>query len=141
MRIEFCESFNLPVQEVYEFLRSPADWPRLYGSYGDVIDYGNGWLGVPIKNFPFPLVARTTGDVPSQRVRWDLGGFWRGDGEVNFEVEDGVTRVTGYETVRVPYLLFLAPLAERLLLEKRFQGIWRKGWRRLHAMEPSSDAS
>lgn len=87
MRIEFCESFHLPVEEVYEYLRSAADWPRLYGSYGEVIDYGDGWLGVPIKSFSFPLVARAIKNVPCELVRWELGRFWCGEGEVRFEVQ------------------------------------------------------
>ena len=84
MTIEFAEEFVLPVCEVYSCFRSPTDWPRLYGSFGEVQDRGEGWFAVPLRRFPFPLVARITSDDPLRCVRWTFRGFWRGEGEVLF---------------------------------------------------------
>ena len=131
MRVSFNESFSLPVSEVYSYFRSPRDWTRLYGLMGEVKDLGDGWFSVPLKSFPFPLVARNTELEPQRLVRWTFRGFWRGEGEVAFsEVANGVA-VEGYEEISLRYLGVLSPLVEKLLLERTFEAIWRSGWRRL----------
>jgi uncharacterized membrane protein len=131
MILRFHEGFDLPVEEVYGYFRTPADWTRLYGIFGEVKDRGDGWFAVPLKSFPFPLVAKITEDEPMKRVRWIFRGFWRGTGEVRFaERPDGVT-VEGYEEIAVRPLGLLSSLVERLLLERRFRAIWAHGWRRL----------
>ncbi len=136
MRIDFDESFALPLDEVESYFRTPADWVRLYGLAGEVEDRGEGWIAVPLAGFPFPLVARTTLHEPGQRVRWVFRGFWKGRGEVRFAKTDtGGTRVRGFEEIAVRPLGPLSGVIERLFLERRFRGIWALGWRRLHASE------
>jgi hypothetical protein len=131
MRVSFDEKFSLPVSEVFSFFRSPRDWTRLYGLIGEVKDLGDGWFSVPLKSFPFPLVAKNTRLEPHRLVRWTFRGFWRGEGEVVFSETDGGVAVKGYEEISVRYLGFLSPVVEKLLLEKTFHAIWRSGWRRL----------
>lgn len=131
MLLEFNEKFDLPVEDVYPYFHTPKDWPRLYGSFGEVEDRGGGWYRVPLKRFPFPLVARMTRDEPLRSVRWEFRGFWRGDGEVSFSPTPGGVTVQGYERLAVRPLLWLSPLVERLFLEKTFRAVWESGWRRL----------
>lgn len=131
MLLEFNEEFDSRVEEVYPYFRSPEDWPRLYGSFGEVQARGEGWFAVPLKRFPFPLVARITRDEPLKCVRWEFKGFWRGEGEVSFiPTTRGVT-IRGYERISVRPLLWLSPLVERMLLERQFKAVWASGWRRL----------
>jgi len=131
MRIEFDETIDLPVEEVYPYFRSPVDWPRLYGAFGEVEDRGDGWYAVPLARIPFPLVAKVTTDEPLERVRWTFKGFWKGEGEVNFVRTERGVALRGFETISPRPLLFLAPLVERLFLDRRFRAVWESGWRRL----------
>jgi deazaflavin-dependent oxidoreductase (nitroreductase family) len=134
MHHEFREDIPLPPAEVYAYFRTPRDWTRLYGSFGDVENRGNGWYAVPVKRSPIPLVARITEDVPGQRVAWVFRGTWKGQGEVNFEPGETGTLVTGFEAITIPCLLGLGPIIERRLLEAPFQAIWDSGWRRLRRL-------
>ena len=131
MLITFAEEFSLPVADVYAYFRTPRDWPRLYGSFGEVKDCGGGWFAVPIRGFPFPLVAKVTSDVPLESVRWSFKGFWAGEGHVSFLPIPGGVSIQGYERISPRPLLWLAPLVERLFLEERFRKVWETGWRRL----------
>lgn len=131
MIVRFRHEFDLPVTEVYSYFRSPADWPRLFGFAGDVEDRGGGWFAVPLKRFPFPLVARNTEQKPAELVRWIFRGFWRGQGEVRFEKRAHGVVVEGHEEIAVRWLFFLSPLIERLFLERAFNAIWEIGWHRL----------
>ena len=134
MRVEFDERFELPLADVYGYFETPRDWTRLYGLMGEVADLGDGWYSVPLKRFPFPLVARNTLVEPKRLVRWTFRGFWKGDAEIRFsETEDGA-RVQGFEEISVRYLGILSPLLEKLFLERTFRGIWRAGWRRLNKL-------
>ncbi|MDH3253991.1 MAG: hypothetical protein OEM62_03290 [Acidobacteriota bacterium] len=135
MRVSFSESFRLPISDVFSYFPTPADWTRLYGLMGEVKELGDGWYSVPLKSFPFPLVARITAVEPNQRVRWVFRGFWRGEGEVRFEDVDGVVAVSGYEDISVRWLGPLSVLAEKLFLERTFRSIWALGWRRLRRVE------
>jgi hypothetical protein len=137
MRIDFSERFELPAEEVFSYFVSPADWGRLYGFVG-VRDLGSGWFAIGIKGFPFPLVAKTTALEPNKLVRWTFRGFWRGEGEVRFTSSPNSVLVEGYEEIGVRYLFLLSRIVERLLLESRFQAIWKLGWRRLRKREHSS---
>lgn len=131
MMLEFDEFFTLPIDEVYSYFRTPADWTRLYGLAGEPRDLGGGWYAIALKHFPFPLVAKNTEQHPNELVRWVFRGFWRGRGEVRFsETADGV-RVQGFEEIAVRPLYLLSPLFEWLFLEKRFRAIWALGWHRL----------
>lgn len=134
MRITFGERFALPVDEVFPYFASPADWSRLYGFSGGR-DLGSGWYAVGIKGFPFPLVAKSTLVEPNRLVRWTFRGFWRGGGEIRFTSSPGSVLVEGHEEIAVRWLFFLSPLVERLFLESRFNAIWQLGWRRLRKRE------
>lgn len=131
MLIRFREEFDLPVEAVYPFFRTPRDWTRLYGAFGDVVERSGGWFAVPLRRFPFPLVARITCDDPGRRVSWEFAGFWRGDGEVRFGTRPGGVVVEGHERIAIRPLFFLSPVIERLFLERRFRAVWESGWRRL----------
>jgi len=135
MIIKFRHEFSLPVEAVYSYFQTPADWVRLYGLAGAVKDLGEGWYAVPLKKFPFPLVAKNTEQTPNELVRWIFRGFWRGRGEVRFtERPEGVI-VEGFEEIAVRWLFFMSPLIEQLFLERDFRSIWEIGWRRLRKRE------
>jgi len=135
MIIKFKHKFSLPVEEVYSYFRTPADWVRLYGLAGEVKDIGGGWYAVSLKKFPFPLVAKNTVQTPDELVRWIFQGFWRGRGEVRFtKCPEGVI-VEGYEEIAVRWLFFVSPLIEYLFLERSFLSIWEIGWHRLRKRE------
>lgn len=136
--IRFAEPIRLPAAEIYSYFQSPADWVRLYGFAGPVVDRGNGWYAVPLKRFPFPLVARINAAEPCRLVRWEFKGFWAGGGEVRLLEQPGAVLVEGYEDIRPRRLPLIAPLLERLFLERAFRGIWASGWRRLRRREPDA---
>lgn len=135
MRIEFREIIRLPPADIYAYFQTPADWVRLYGFAGRVVDRGDGWYAVPLRGFPFPLLATITTAEPFRLVRWAFGGFWKGEGEVRLtDQRDGVL-VEGYETVAARWLPGVSPLLERLFMEREFRRIWALGWRRLRSQE------
>ena len=131
MIVRFSEEFSLPVDEVFAYFQTPADWTRLYGLAGDVKDLGDGWYAVPLRRFPFPLVAKNVEQEPLKMVRWVFRGFWRGEGKVWFTATPGGVLVEGYERIAVRWLFFLSPVIERLFLERSFRKIWDIGWHRL----------
>jgi hypothetical protein len=129
--IEFSEFIPLPAPQVYAYFQTPADWVRLYGFGGRVADRGDGWYAVPLKRFPFPLVAKITDTAPPRFVRWQFRGFWRGHGEVRLTDEPGGVRVDGYEDISVRWLPGFSWLLERPFMDREFRRIWALGWRRL----------
>jgi uncharacterized membrane protein len=131
MQLDFQESIDVPASVAYPFFRTPADWTRLYGSFGAVRQGRDGWWRVPLRRFPFPLVARITRDEPERLVHWELKGFFQGEGEVRFEPRPGGVVISGFERVSTPWLGPLSRVVERRILERRFRGIWSAGWRRL----------
>ena len=131
MLIRFREEIPLPVSDVYAYFKTPADWVRLYGFGGEVEDRGEGWYAVPLRRFPFPLVARITTSEPDHLVQWTFRGFWRGEGEVRFEAKTSGTIVEGYERISLRCSPLLSAPIEGLFLERRFRAIWELGWRRL----------
>ena len=131
MRVEFNEEFGVPVEDAYDYFRTPMHWPQLFGAFGQVKDRGDGWYAVPFRGFPFPLVTRITRDEPQQCVEWVFEGFWSGDARVEFERTSAGVVIRGYEQVSPRGLSWLAPVAERLFLEVRFRNVWESGWRRL----------
>lgn len=135
MIIRFKHEFSLPVEEVYSYFQTPADWVRLYGLAGEVKDLGEGWYAVPLRKFPFPLVAKNTVQRPNELVRWIFRGFWRGRGEVRFAKRPEGVIVEGYEEIAVRWLFFISPLIEYLFLERGFRSIWEIGWHRLRKRE------
>lgn len=138
MIIRFRETFALPAADVYAYFRSPADWVRLYGFAGAVRERGDGWYAVPLKDFPFPLVARITAAEPSRRVSWQFRGFWKGDGEIRIEEFLGGVVVEGHERLAVRWLWQLSPFVERHFLERAFRSVWQIGWERLRKHEPAA---
>lgn len=137
MIIRFREVFALPAAEVYAYFRTPADWVRLYGFAGRVEDRGGGWYAVPLKGFPFPLVARMTVEDAPRRAAWQFRGFWRGDGEVRIEEVPGGVIVEGHEEISIRWLGPLSPLVERRFMQRQFTRIWQLGWARLRKHEPA----
>lgn len=135
MLIRFRETFSLPVEEVFAYFETPRGWVRLYGLAGEVDDRGDGWVAVPLKAFPFPLVAKSVRIEPNEFVRWVFKGFWRGEGEVHFSVDGERTTLDGYEEISIRWLGPLSSVVEKLFLEKRFEAIWALGWRRLRKRE------
>lgn len=133
MLLEFDETVPVDPMTVYSYFRTPGDWTRLYGAFGDVEDRGDGWYAVPLYRFPFPLVARITRDEPQEHVAWEMKGFFRGTGEVRLQSEGSGTRIEGYEGLSIPSVPGLSPMLERRVLEPRFQKVWASGWRRLRA--------
>ena len=135
MMISFKHEIDLPIEEVCSYFRTPADWTRLYGLAGHVKDCGDGWFAVPLKRFPFPLVAKNTEQETHKLVRWVFRGFWRGRGEVRFAESTHGVVVEGYEEIAVRWLFFLSPIVERLFLQRKFNAIWEIGWHRLRKRE------
>ncbi len=133
--IQFKHEFFLPVEEVYSYFQTPADWVRLYGLAGKVKDLGDGWYAIPLNKFPFPLVAKNTVQRTNELARWVFRGFWRGGGEIRFTERPESVIVEGYEEIAVRWLFFLSPLIERLFLESSFKSIWEIGWHRLRKRE------
>jgi len=131
MLIEFDREFAIPVEEAYSYFRTPPDWPRLFGSFGEVENRGQGWYAVPLRNFPFPLVARMTRDEPLNCVAWEFGGFWRGEGQVSFVAKGRGVAIRGFERISARPLGWLAPAVEPFLMQKRFEKVWESGWRKL----------
>lgn len=68
MRIEVDERFALPVEEVFGYFGTPADWGRLYGFVGGR-DLGDGRFAAGLAGFPFPLVAKNTAPERCQPSR------------------------------------------------------------------------
>jgi len=135
MIVRFSNTFDLPIDHVFSYFRSPADWVRLYGIAGDVIPYPDGWIGVPLHRFPFPLIAKNTDLIANEVVRWTFRGFWKGQGEVRFTQTDQGVLVQGYEQISARWLFFLSPIVEALFLRRQFEAIWELGWRRLRKQE------
>ena len=120
MRLNFRHEYNLPLAELYSHVRTPADWTRIFGFPGNASDLGDGWFSVPLKNFPFPLVAKNVEQEELKYAKWVFKGFWRGEGEMRFtETNQGIL-VEGYEEVSVRWLFFFSPIIEKLFLEKGF---------------------
>lgn len=131
MIVRFNEKFQLPIDEVYGYFRTPADWTRIFGFPGSARELDDGWYSVPLKIFPFPLVAKNTEEAPPTTVRWVFRGFWKGDGEIRLTQTDTGVLVEGFERIAIRRLGLLSPMVERLFLEKGFRRIWEIGWNRL----------
>jgi hypothetical protein len=134
MRIDFDETVPVPPVVVFDYLRSPTEWPRLYGAFGQVRDLGGGWYAVPLAGAPADLEARMTALEPTRRAAWELRGTFSGKGEVNLAPQDGGTRITGFEEIAVAGLDDPGTLAEAT---RRFEAIWQMGWDRLRSIDDS----
>ena len=131
MYIEFKEAFDLPVNVVYPYFKTPIDWMNLYGKVKGSKNLKNGWQKIPLKNFPAPLIEKIIKDVPEKEVRYKFGGFWRGIAEIRFYEREGQTIVEGYEYITAHGFWLLAPFVEKHFMEKEFKRIWELGWERL----------
>lgn len=140
MRIDFEQTFALPVEEVFSYFATPADWARLYGLADRVRDLGDGWFAVPLKSFPFPLVAKNTVVDAPHLVRWEFRGFWRGHGEVRFSGSPETASLAGFEEISLRWLGPFSSIVEKLGFERRFHAIWALGWRRLRKAEQAGQA-
>lgn len=136
MRIVFDEQVPVPPEVVFEYMRSPTEWPRLYGAFGEVTDLGGGWYRIPLAGGPPHLEARPTALVENQHAAWDLRGTFAGKGKVNLEPVEGGTRVTGFEEVEVAGVSDPEHLA---VIASGFEAIWQTGWERLRGMTPSGE--
>jgi hypothetical protein len=139
MHFEFDETIQLPPDAVYDYFKTPRDWVRLYGAFGEVTDRGDGWFAVPMRRSPFPLIARMTVTEPDTRAAWDLRGFWKGHGDIHLEAVGDGTRIAGHETVNIPRMLGLGPLLEKRI-EPQFVAVWESGWKRLRKTARTNEA-
>lgn len=135
MRIDFDETVPVPAEVVFDYLRAPTEWPRLYGAFGEVRDLGGGWYAVPLAGAQTDLEARLTALELDRRAAWELRGTFAGRGEVNLEQCEGGTRITGFEEIDLPGLDDPEMLAK---LTRRFEAIWQMGWDRLREFEPQT---
>ncbi len=132
MRIDFDEQVPVPPAVVFDYLRSPTEWPRLYGSFGAVSDLGGGWYEVPLAGGPPHLEARLTSLELDRHAAWELRGTFAGTGEVHLEPGDGGTRITGFEEIEVAGITDPDHLAA---VASGFERIWQMGWDRLRSAE------
>ncbi|WP_155772320.1 hypothetical protein [Mycobacterium asiaticum] len=133
--LQFREEFDLPAHRIFPYFATPADWATLYGAAGDTKTKGDGWYAVPLKRFPFPLVARNVAAQPDRLVRWVFGGFWRGVGEVQLIESGRGTVVEGFEYITAHGFWSLATAFEECFMTAEFERIWALGWNRIRRNE------
>ncbi len=143
MYLSFREEFNLPIDVIFPYFESPSEWGKLYGIVEPPRVLENDWHAIPLKKFPFPLVAKNVEyndeGKDEKSVRWIFGGFWRGVGEVKLSTENGKTVVEGFEYIIPHGFWFLSSLVENMLLKKEFERIWSIGWKRIRKNENSHE--
>ena len=135
MYLHFKEEFKLPVRDVYPYFETPSDWATLYGIVKPSKILKNGWYSIPLKRFPFPLVAKNVLSQKEKKVRWIFGGFWKGVGEINFSTRDDKTLVEGFEYITAHGLWIFSSFFETHFMEKEFKRIWDLGWKRIRKHE------
>ena len=133
--LQFREEFDLPAHRIFRYFATPAEWATLYGAAGDTKVKGDGWYVVPLKRFPFPLVARNVEAQPDRLVRWVFGGFWRGVGEVQLIESGDITLVEGFEYITAHGFWVLATSFEERFMTAEFERIWELGWDRIRRNE------
>lgn len=136
MRIDFDEEVTAPPEVAFDFLRSPTEWPRLYGLAGVVRDLGRGWYAIPLAGDQPDLEARLTRLEIDRLVAWELRGTFAGTGEVNLTPSGQGTRITGFEEIDVAGLNDPEVLA---VVIQGFESIWQMGWDRLRSTEHAGD--
>ncbi len=141
MRIEFEQSVKMSPAEAYACFRSPESWACVSGVFGKVAPLADGWFSLSLAGFPVPLRAKITREDPYRRVAWKIAGFFEGEGEVSFEPTDDGVIVFGYERLEAKWLPLLAPMLERLYLERRFRKLWAHGLRRLRRLGESGEGA
>ena len=131
MRIDFDEEVPVPPDVVFDYLRAPTEWPRLYGAFGEVRDLGKGWYAVPMAGARADLEARVTHLELNQRAAWELRGAFPGKGEVNLARCENGTRITGFEEINVEDAHDLEAIAE---MSRALASIWQMGWDSLRTL-------
>ena len=131
MRIDFDEEVPVPPEVVFDYLRAPTEWPRLYGAFGEVQDLGKGWYAVPMGGNGAALEARLTHLELNRRAAWELRGEFPGRGEVNLSTCENGTRVVGFEQIDIDQDHDPETLAK---LDGALAAIWQMGWDSLRAM-------
>ena len=139
MRVDFNETFPVPIEQAFSYFPTPHDWICLFGFAGNVADRGNGWYAIPMKRSPFPLISRVDIVVPNQRVHWIFGGIWHGEGDVNFSPAPNGTTIHGFEEIHIPHLLGTGPWLERRYLQRPFERLWESGWKKLRRASPARE--
>lgn len=137
MYIAFHREFELPAEKVFSFFKTPTDWMSLFGKVSGARKLKNGWEKIPLKRFPFPLVAKMIEVEENKRVRYVFGGFWRGIAEIHFVYQNGKTSVSGFEYITPHGLWIFASCAEKMFMKKEFERIWNLGWKRLDKLASS----
>ena len=133
MYLQFRETFERPIDEIFPYFETPEAWSKLYGLVEPAKKLKGGWTAVPLARFPFPLVARNVECIPGKLVRWEFGGFWRGVGEVRFEREGALSVIEGYEYIIPHGFWLLATLVEERFMRSEFERIWNLGWKRIRS--------
>lgn len=77
MYLSFREEFDLPISIIFPYFKSPSEWAKLYGMVKPTKVLEDDWHAIPLKMFPFPLVAKNVEYHHEKNVRWIFGGFWR----------------------------------------------------------------
>ena len=131
MYLAFKEEFDLPVSRVFPYFKSPSEWAKLYGVVTPTKTLENDWHSVPLKRFPFPLIAKNVEFHHEKKVRWIFRGFWRGVCEVNFFSEKNKTTVEGFEYITAHGFWLVSSLFDKFLMRKEFERIWSLGWERI----------
>ncbi|MCC6796095.1 MAG: hypothetical protein IT366_13330 [Candidatus Hydrogenedentes bacterium] len=139
MRVDFNETFPVPLEQAFSYFPTPHDWVRIFAFDDRIIDRGNGWYTVGLKKFPISLVLRVDIVVPNERVHWIFGGIWRGEGDVNFSPAPNGTTIYGFEEVHIPHMLGIGPRLECRYLQRPFERLWESGWKKLRRANPARE--
>ncbi len=131
MYLSFTEEFDLPIGTIFPYFKSPSDWAKLYGVVKPTKVLEDDWYAIPLKMFPFPLLAKNVEYHDEKKVRWIFGGFWRGVGEVNFSTKNNKTIVEGFEYITPHGIWLFSSFLEKRFMEKEFNKIWNLGWKRI----------
>ncbi len=135
MYLHFREEFDLPINKIFPYFKSPSEWAKLYGAMKPTRTLNDSWHAVPLKMFPFPLIAKNVEYHHEKNVRWIFGGFWRGVGEVNFYTKNNKTIVEGFEYITAHGFWIFSSLFEKMFMQKEFEKIWNLGWKRIRKNE------
>jgi len=138
MYLSFREEFDLPISIIFPYFKSPSEWAKLYGVVKPTKVLEDDWHAIPLKMFPFPLVAKNVEYHHEKNVRWIFGGFWRGVGEVNFHSKNNKTIVEGFEYITPHGLWLMSSIFDKYFMKKEFERIWNLGWKRIRKNKSKS---
>jgi hypothetical protein len=135
MYLHFREQFDLPIKKIFPYFESPSEWAKLYGVVKPTKILKDHWHAIPLKKFPFPLLAKNVEYHHEKSVRWIFGKFWRGVGEVNFYSKNNKAIVEGFEYITPHGVWLISSLLEKHFMEEEFTKIWNLGWKRIRKNE------